>query len=398
MIAGFDLGSLVAFPQGQADAVEVTEACFLVSSTAVGAAYSTLEQIALDAALWVYETDPFPEEPLDWSSLLNGTLGAFLRPRPMYFLSYFVSVQKKRWAERMRHCHALAWVARALRGLYFDPAALPDDEAGCTLDATSAALWRAVFGRSTFSEIRRGRAQLVEAGVSAWEIIEVATQASGTTPAGLARRHAAWRCLAAGDPKDPAGPHPAVLWRATRAALEDGRVELPGPVPPRDQSVATVEWLSAVDEALQRVTPLPARPPAVSVYWPYEARSDTPTGPVLPSTFGQLRAVRDEVQKTLWPLLTARFGASPASAYCALTPLAAVTSRGVVPGPWLAAQPDFDPVIFLRQLWRYAWALRLFRNDGAPLARLKAAWVSAGEPVPSELPERLSAAESKEST
>ena len=280
-----DDGSLLEAP---------ADACFLLTTTAVGQTLVALEQHALQAALEVYASDPFPLQDADWPALLDGTLAAFFRPRDLYALSYFMTVAQKQWEARIAACRALAEARRA-----------------------------------------------VGAGLE-----EIFAAASG--PAQLLRR-AAWRALAACDPLR--GPAPGALFAGVRRAL-DGR-EAPAEAARLPEAATAAD----LDAALDAATALGRHPPLP----PFPALPAAPGGPALDAVLEKLARVREEVA-TRGPALHAAWLAR-SGGFEALTPLS--------PG---AADPG--------QLWRYAWARKMFRGEGALLAAVEAAFRAEGRAVP----------------
>ena len=267
---------------------------FLLATTATGATLVALEQYALGAALAVYLDDPFPRQAADWTQLLDGALGEFLRPRPVYYLSYFLGDEAKRWDARIASCRELARAARE-------------------------------FGAQ--------RADGVD---------EIAAAATGERATAL-ERHAGWRCLAGCDARDGGGPTPRALWREVSGAIADGRVHAP-PLP-RDQ-LAREDWLSATDAALDGATAL-ARHPPLPPSWP---DGEPLAGAVIES----LARARRELDTRGSELLTARLAGEPSAA--------------------LRVAPEL--------LWRYGWAQRLFRGDGALVAAIETELRASGQTIP----------------
>lgn len=108
---GVDPGSLLPVAGGP----DPSLFCRLLAGTALGQTLVLLEQQVLRAALDVYTSDPFPLEPAGWDRLLEGSPGEFLAPRGLFALSYFLTVENRRWEARVAACRALSAAAREVR-------------------------------------------------------------------------------------------------------------------------------------------------------------------------------------------------------------------------------------------------------------------------------------------
>ena len=111
--AGPDFGSLQGLDP---------DTCFLLTATALGQTIVALEQHVLSAALDVYLRDPFPDQAAGWGALLEGTAAEFFGPRDIYSMSYFLTVENKRWGARVAACRERAQAARAFRAARADGA------------------------------------------------------------------------------------------------------------------------------------------------------------------------------------------------------------------------------------------------------------------------------------
>ena len=319
--SGLDWGSLLHLTgeSGGSTHDQVADTCFLLTTTAIGATVVALDQYLLQAAINVWLGDPFPLKEADWLELLDGSLADFFRPRDIYSMSYFLTVETKRWGSRISSCRALAEAARRFRA---------------------------------------GRADGIE------EIIAASAAAANDSGAHASLiRHAAFRCLAGCDPRSAEGDNPRELWREASAAIGEGRIQAP-PLPAKLEAQGLLHWRTTVDAELDAATRLGQYPPLLSPApaWPVGLAASLAGGPVIDAVMSKLALAGTEAATRGPELFAARLAGGGPKSFQALTPVAAL-GNGRFDGAAL------DP----QQLWGYGWARRKFRGDGRLLIAIEAA-------------------------
>lgn len=275
----FDQGALTA----PAPSAEAHERCFLATTTRIGVTRLCLEQWVMGAALDVFESDPFPNQPADWPALLHDTIGTFFAPRSVFFMSYFLSDAEKRWPERVAACRNASLTLRSFAGVYFDAATFP-----ARAELSPGPVWRLAFGDCGPRDVMRGFERLDrDAGrIGADAIIDASVAADPQTPAGLACRQLAWRCLAAVDPTAPDAEPAGVWWRVGLDALRDWREPS----------------LAAIDDRIDALG-VPGAPPASALSDPFERAAGLRGRTIVPAAFERAAAIRIALQTAPHPRL-----------------------------------------------------------------------------------------------
>ena len=291
---------------------------FLLATTRAGRLHVMTQQRLLADALAVYHQDPFPTQPVAWAALLEGSLDAFLAPRDVYYLSYFLSLGTKRWWQRIRGVRELA------------------DE----LRHQSARPWS--------SRLRR--------------LTAASAAADPKTALGLARRHAAWRLLAAIDPlADTDDDLPD--WEELNSRLLAAAEGPPEPPTVNHDEAEPSAWLRRLDAWLDRHTAL-ARHTRLDL----DAADPAPASYALKLSGSQLEVSARELRTRPRELLAARLLQSKPLEFQALKPPLELS---------VASLQQLTPQGFA-ELWTCCWALSTFLGRPQLLETLTLTSESAG--------------------